>query len=305
MQLWALHSSENSFAPGLPVLDGSWSAFFVSPCPVQPGSSSWGAPAHQNLCSDPGYTPRRVGEKAASECTALLACFPPPFPRSRRKEPILGRLSVPCPCHAACSACVLCHPGRESQQGPKSMRPGSELAIAEQSSMFPSMQGAAPGAAWWCAGSRGRRRICPRKAGGNSLGFLWSLVLGTEIPPCPGCCFLAASGSEPWGDRGKSLLPFSRFFGFEVWFGNTILFQAKSSHSSWAVAWQQCFPVLGRSRQVVGRAVERRQRAPVGSSWEVYGLRGDGVRGAVCTLCLDEGFEKPSTNNCNFPFALW
>lgn len=67
-----------------------------------------GVPAHQDLCSDPGCTPCHVGGKAASVYRALLACFPSPLPGSRRKEPILGRLSVPCPCHAACSACSAC-----------------------------------------------------------------------------------------------------------------------------------------------------------------------------------------------------
>lgn len=110
LHLWALHSRENSSAPCLLVFDGSWPVFSLSHLVLssQAGPPGVWVPAHQDLCSDPGCTPRHVGGKAASVYRALLACFPSPLPRSRRKEPILGRLSVPCPCHAACSACSAC-----------------------------------------------------------------------------------------------------------------------------------------------------------------------------------------------------
>lgn len=58
--------------------------------------------------------------------------------------------------------------------------------------------------------------------------------------------------------------------------------------------------MLERSRSVV----EQRQGGTVGSVWEVGRLLVTGS-GELPVLCLDEGFEKPSTNNCNFLFALW
>lgn len=91
-------------------------------------------------------------------------------------------------------------------------------------------------------------------------------------------------------------------FGFEI-----LLFSKPSLlTAALGILLAGVFPCAGE-KQVRGTVSSggAETRSSCGSFWKVYRLPGDGFRGAVCTLCLDEGFEKPSTNNCNFLFALW